>query len=279
MNNLKTKGIISDFYYEKCLYQRTKNNKDERNYFSKNSFRIPNGELIDGKSFDDCFRRFKVLVANSSEVNCEDVFNTIQEFLLFSAGDDMMFKKKLEACSYNCIPIDKLIYPLLESKVLSLYSDNDIDKANPERDVVLTHIKVIVNKYFNLSSLLYYLYCDDFMFSKNVRLEFSSDLDSLIKTLDEASLTIGDFLRELVAYKCDIMIEIFRNIKSVHLREIYLKKIESLKKKKIDEVASLYNSHLPITYFYDHSLSDFLRSSQHLNKDSDDSTVKKNIKK
>ena len=103
--------VIKDMYEKRVEYLRGKNIELEREYFTKNVDSVPMGFIMAGSSFEEHFESFKDAVKNGNEYDINQYFMILQEFYLFSAGHDMMFKHKLKADIFNSVPIENFIYP------------------------------------------------------------------------------------------------------------------------------------------------------------------------
>ena len=58
------------------------------------------------------------------------------------------------------------------------------------------------------------------------------------------------------------MKEIFSEIENPQLKRTYLEKVETLREEKQEEIESFAHVDLPITYFFNHTLSDFIHREQ-----------------
>ena len=168
----------------------------------------------------------------------------------------MMFKKKLEADGFFTVPIDNFIYPKLLNEIKSKYNDISIMKENPNSKENIFAIDYLIRVYVELQELLYILYCYDFQFPDNWEKLFSHCDKKIIKILNDYKITIGDFLHDLIDFKCNIMNEIFSEIKDSKLRIKYLTKVDELRKNKHEETLTFSYTNLPITYFLTHTIYD-----------------------
>lgn len=248
--------VVKNMYDKTVLYIKKKNIESERKYFAENASDIPLIEILDGASYEDHFIEFKNIVkyGNNNEIN--QIFLLLKDYFLFSKGHDMMFKKKLEADGFFTVPIDNFIYPKLLNEIKSKYNDISIMKENPNSKENIFAIDYLIRVYVELQELLYILYCDDFQFPDNWEKLFSHCDKKIIKILNDYKITIGDFLHDLIDFKCNIMNEIFSEIKDSKLRIKYLTKVDELRKNKHEETLTFSYTNLPITYFLTHTIYD-----------------------
>ncbi len=215
-------------------------------------------EELSGKmSYDDIFNAYKNIVKDADEKDVEYCFQQMQNIYLFSYGHDYIFKNKLKADIFGTVPMEKLIYPMLSQDVKKKYSDEFVDLDNPNLKQNLKEISDIVFIYTEVQSLLFFLYNYDFLFPERWEELYKGTSDEIIRILNESGMKIGDFLNELVDYKCDYMIDVFGNISNSSLREKYLKKIEELKNEKKEIIKTFHHIDLPVTYFLNHTIGDF----------------------
>ncbi len=73
-------------------------------------------------------------------------------------------------------------------------------------------------------------------------------------------MTLGDFLHDLIDFKCKTMSDIFKNINKKELRNNYLERVEVLREKQHQETATFAHVDLPITYYLNHSILDFIKT-------------------
>lgn len=244
--------------YDNCVsYIKSKNSELEREYFTKNRNRIPMGEMMQDTSYEDHFMNFKEMVKDGNEEEINQVFMLLEDYFLFSKGHDMMFKKKLEADIYTSAPIDNLIYPKLLEAVKKKYNEVSILPENPRQNENLNGIDTLIATYMDVQSLLYLLYCHDFQFPNGWE-AISDNQEEILTILKESGMTIGDFLHSFIDFKCQIMKEIGENIENPNLKITYLEKVENLREEKQKETKNFAYVDLPITYFSNHTILDFL---------------------
>lgn len=253
MKTISLNEVLRKIYDERTEFVRSKNVELERKYFTKNSERIPMGEIMIGSSYEDHFVRFKEIAKNGNANELEKMFKLIRDYFLFSNGHDMMFKKKLEADLFTSVPIDELIYPMLSEAVNDRYNDVSVMKENPNRDTNIECIDRLVSDYIDVQSILYLIYCNDFIFPDYWKLHPDAH-EKVLNILNNSGMTIGDFLRALTNFKCNKMEEIFGMVEDPELRNHYLSEVESLKKEKHEYTKSFYIAPLSITYFLDHTI-------------------------
>lgn len=234
------------------------NNSFERGFFSINYYRIPNGDLLDGKSFDDNISELKDYVARCDSKSLDMVFELLRDFYFFSAGNDMVFRKKLEADSYRSVPIEKITLPFALQELHEKFEDDS--KFEASKHSRMHYVKKAINNSINISTFLYYLYCNDFIPEKNMENKFPVSYTSTIRILNKHSITIGDYLKALTDYKCSIMKDVFKKVKDICDRETMFSKIDDLKKEKYDEINHSYYCNLHICYFFNHTVTEYIRS-------------------
>lgn len=147
---------------------------------------------------------------------------------------------------------------MLKREVKAKFNDVSVMKENSERQKNIEKINKLVYTFTELQSLLFFLYASDFQFQDGWEKLWKDTHEDILRILDESEMTIGDFLHALIDYKCQIMESIFKEIKDENLKKEYLEKIEDLRKKKHEETKTYTHVDLPITYFKDHSMLDFL---------------------
>ncbi len=261
MESISLDTVVRNIYNNRVEFIRNKNIELEREYFTVNSKNIPIREIMYGASFEDHFAKYKTAVKNGNESEISQIFMLLQEYFLFSYGHDMMFKKKLEADIFTSVPIEDLIYPKLLDTVKENYNDISVIRKNPNFKANIDGIDRLVFTYNELQSLLYLLYCNDFQFPNSWEELFPDTHENIINILDKSGMTIGDFLHALIDFKCKMMTEILSEIGESKLRADYLKKVETLKKKKHTQTQTSIYIDLPITYFLNHSIMDFLNGN------------------
>ncbi len=251
--------IIKNLYQNNADYIRIKNMELERNYFSNPHNRIPMDEIMQGKSYEDHFLRFKEAVKSNNEYEISQIFTLLQEYFLFSAGYDMMFKMKLKADIFVSTPMEDFLYPMFLEAIHEKYNDISVMEENPNFETNKNGIQRIKHVYDELQSLLYLLYYYDFQFPDDWENAFPDTHEELIEILNASGMTIGDFREALINSKCQIMQDIMREIPDFRLRMYYLKRIAELKKEKQADASKFADAHLPITYFLNHTILDALK--------------------
>lgn len=276
MQNLLLDRAVRVLYDDKVSYIRKKNIELERRYFSKN---VNIGPFTNGLSYDANFANFKEIVKDANEYTIDNIFILIKECFLFSTGYDMMFKKKLEADAYTSVPIDNLIYPMLMDSVSLKYNDVSVLKEHPNFEDNIKDIDRLTYIYTELQSLLYFLYCNDFQFPNRWEDFYPNTYNDLIKILNESAMTIGDFLHSMIDFKCETMNDVFKEINNKELQIKYLSKVEELRDEKHKETNSFAHVNLPVTYFLDHTIEDFIeeKHNKSLVLDNNKSNTKKKI--
>ena len=272
--------VIKDMYEKRVEYLRGKNIELEREYFTKNVDSVPMGFIMAGSSFEEHFESFKDAVKNGNEYDINQYFMILQEFYLFSAGHDMMFKHKLKADIFNSVPIEKLIYPRLSNAVKEEYNDISVMPENPNYDSNINGIAKMVYTYTELQSLLFFLYCYDFQFPNRWEDLYDDTHQDLVDILNQSQMKIGDFLHSLIDFKCDIIDAIMGEIYDEQLRTIFLEKNAKLREEKHKETDGFAHVNLPVTYFLDHTMIDFINmkpKSSILSEDKKSKTVNKKI--
>ena len=252
---------IDRIYNEKLSLLEAENERYENEYFSNNFFRIPNGELLQGSSYNRNIRRYKAYVVDKDEEELEFIFNTLKEFYFFSGGCDMVFRKKIEADCYHSTPIKRVIYPRIEKAVHNRFFESD-NFFHPENDGHISSIEKTIEEYFNVSSFLHYLYCNDFNPLNDMRRHFPNTYDKCYEKLLNTDLTIGEYLRSFINYKCELMIEIFSHIKNDILRTKMISKVNDLRFDKLSEIDSSFYHKLHVCYFFNHTIYDYIDAEQ-----------------
>lgn len=249
--------VLKNIYDARVSYIRHKNIELEREYFTQNSAFIPMSEIMQGASYEDHFMNFKSEVKEANTAELDQIFTLLQEYFLFSAGHDMMFKKKLEADVFTSVPLD-FIFHKYSLAVRGKYNDVSVMKENPNHDANINGIDNLAYTYTEVASLLYLLYCNDFSFPNNWEGLCPDTHEEVLTILKESGMTIGDFLHALIDFKCQRMIDIFSEIANPTLKKTYLDKVLELKKQKHKETDGFAHVNLPITYFLDHTYTDFI---------------------
>lgn len=253
--------ILKDEYASIKMFIRNKNVEAEREFFNNPNPSNPVIEMMCGKSYEENFNEAARTVEKGNEYAINQVFAILQEIFLFSAGHDMMFKTKLKADIYMSNPIDSLIYPRLERAVKARYNDISVIHENPNREANIQGIQRLVHLFMELQSLLYLVYCHEYQFPSGWEGLFPGMDEEILTILKEDRMTIGEFETALIEEKCSTMKSILINIKDPNLRRKFLQKAEDLKKQKLEETSTFTHIHLPVTYFLDHTVLDFLHES------------------
>jgi len=257
MESINLDSVLKNIYTLQVLEMKKRSIIFEKEYFSKNGNIIPTNELKEGISYDEYFSCFKYLVKHKPEVR-NQVFTLLQKVFLFSAGHDMMFKKKLKADMFMTVPMEEFIYPKLSEAAKEKYNDMSVMEGNPNLASNMEGLNKLVFTYLGTQSLLYFLYLNDFQFPKGWKKFYPEIHEEILNILNNSKITIGEFLHALIDSKCKIMIEIFSEIHDSESREIYLEKIKALKEKKHKETNNFAHVNLPVTYFLNNPLTDFM---------------------
>ena len=247
---------IDKIYNEKVYKLEIENDEYERTYFSNNFYRIPNGELLDDSCYNDTIKIYKNYVSDASNDNLIFVFDCLKNFYFFSGGNDMVFRKKLEADSYHSTPIKEVIYPRLVKQIHNRFFDSD-NFFHPDRSSHISYIESIIDEHLTISAFLHYMYANDFNPANDIVKKFIS-YNKIRNKLDYWDLTIGNYIKALINYKCDIMKDIFTAVSDFNLRENMHRMVDSLRYDKIFEVEDLYNQKLHVNYFLDHTIYDLI---------------------
>lgn len=257
MEIINLSQILKTMYDNRVAFIRNKNMELERQYFIENVNHIPLGEIMMGLSYEDCFTSCKNDVKSGNKQDISEIFTLLQEYFLFSAGHDLMFKKKLEADFFVSVPMDDLIYPMLYKTVTENYTDLSVMKENPNLKTNLEGIDRLVYTYTDLQSFLYFLYYNDFQIPKDWEQLFPETHEEIINILNKSEMTIGDFLHGLIDFKCKTMVDVLSEIPNPKLKQEYIKKVEALQREKHEEASTFAHVELPITYFLNHTIYDF----------------------
>lgn len=250
--------VIKKIYENKSLEIKDINKVLEREYFTKNYNQIPIPELMQGVSYEDHFEKYKELVREASTTTIDRMFMLLQDYFLFSNGHDMMFKKKLEADLFTSEPLNEFIYPMLVNSVKEKYNDVSVMPENPNYDKNMKDINSLLYLFIDIQTLLSFLYCSDFQFPNGWEEMCPDTHEEVIEFLNKSGMTIGDFLKALIDYKCNIMNEIFSEISDAKIRKQYLERVKDLREQKMNELNDFSHVDLPITYFLNHTIIDFL---------------------
>lgn len=255
---------IIDEYVERIYDFKTKdleenNDAFERDYFGRNYYRIPNGDLLKGLSFNDNLRIYKEVARDCSLDDLNTIFESLRDFFFFSAGNDMIYREKLKADSYRDVPIKDFILPIIQADAHNKYTCDE--GFHPARRTVINTIDSIVNNGIIMSTFLYFLYCDDFIPRAGMKRLFPSSYNRVIEKLSNLPITIGDYLRALVDFKCEKIKSVFEEVSNKELKNEMMQKIEELRQTKYDEIKELYNSNLQICYFFNHTVHEYINST------------------
>lgn len=262
MEPISLEEVLKNIYDNRVSFIRSVNIELEREYFTKNSNHIPMSEIMQGVSYEDHFMSFKEAVKNDDENEIRQIFLLLQEYFLFSKGHDMMFKKKLEADIFTSVPMEDFIYPKLSEAAKKKYNSVSVMRENPNRNANMEGINRLVATYTEMQSLLYLLYCNEFQFPDGWEEISPDNHGEILRILNDSNITIGDFLHALIDFKCQIMSEIFSEINNQNLKRTYLEKVEDLKKAKHEETKTFAHVTLPITYFLNHTILDFMSTER-----------------
>ena len=258
MKNKTLDQVIKSIYDDQVNIIRQKNNELEREYFTIHKNTIPFGDMLDGLSYDDYLAQLKAVVQQGNPHQIESVWGILQDYLFFSVGHDMIFKKKLYADIFTTVPLENLIYPRLVEDIKGKYNDVSVMRDNPNCNENLKKIAETIYVYTEISSLLYYLYCNDFQFSDYWKQICPTTHEEVLKRLQQSDITIGEFHHALVENKCTLIKEVVEEIKNSELKHQYQEKLNRLRLEKHQEVEERLDRNLPITYFLYHSIFDFM---------------------
>lgn len=257
MESISLDSVIKNMYDKRVSFIREKNIELEREYFTQNNDHIPMNEIMQGASYEDHFMNYKKLVKRASDNEISQIFMLLQEYFLFSFHD-MMFKMKLDADIFTAVPMEDFIYPKLNEAVREKYNDLSVTRENPNFKKNMQSIDRIVVTYTEMQALLYLLYCNDFQFLNGWQRLFPDTHEEILRRLNNSGMTIGDFLHALIDFKCKTMSEIFGEIVDLKLRKKYLEKTKNLRGEKHEETKAYAHVNLPVTYFLNHTIIDFL---------------------
>lgn len=263
MKNKTLDQVIKLIYDDQVKTIRQKNNELEREYFTIHKNTIPFGDILDGLSYDDYLDQLKVIMRQGNPYKIESIWGILQAYLFFSAGHDMIFKKKLQADIFTTVPLENLIYPRLVDAIKEKYNDVSVMRNHPNCSENLQSIAEMIYVYTEMSALLYFLYCSDFQFGDHWQKVCPTTHEQVLKILQESDMTIGEFHHALVDDKCSQIKEVIGEISNQKLKRQYQNKVEQLRLKKHQEVEESADKKLPITYFLDHSIFDFLSDESH----------------
>lgn len=239
---------VYDSYMEKIAEI---NIKMEREYF-KNNKHLEG--FTQGLSFKDAFDGIKKQIAQGKADDYEPAFGYLKEALLFSAGHDLMYKTKIKADMYTTPGYKNIVYPLfeLESKkaIIACSTNEEAEKK----------LEPVTDKYRELITLFNTLYCMDYQFPENWK-GIIENPDELINIIRENNITNGTIMHAIIDDKCDIMKDIMSAIPQDNLRSEFLKCVEELRSEQKKEKESQPNFNLPLCYFLDHTVEDFILAS------------------
>ena len=257
--------IIREMYDEYVADLQSKNILTERQYFAENYNRIPFGEFLENTSYYDHFEQMKEEIATPqvTDFQINQIFTSMETLFLFSKGHDVMFKHKLKADCFCAVPIEKIIYPRLKLDVRSKFNDVSVMRENPKREKNIEELWKLIYNYQEFSSLLFMLYASDWQFPREWEKLFPESYDFLIEILGKTDLTIGEFLCELVSYKCDMMEAVLNCIVDPKLKQRYLNKLTILKIEKQKEIESFAHRELSVAFFLEHTIDDFIKMQSH----------------
>ena len=257
MENISLDKVLRNMYDNEVSFIKDKNIELEREYFSTPG-NAPMEEIMQGASYEDHFRSYKHGLKNASDEEIDGTFMLLREYFLFSYGHDMMFKRKLEADLFTTAPMEDMLYPMLQEAVHSKYNDVSVMRENPNFESNIQGIARILDTYMDMQSVLYLLYCSDFQFPRGWEGACNGDPKDVIAALNESKMTIGDFLHALIDDKCKTIGEILSEISDPKLRKKYLEQLEKLRQEKHKETSGFAHVDLPVTFYLDHTIEDFL---------------------
>lgn len=249
---------LRNMYDNEVSFIREKNIELEREYFSTPG-NTPLEEIMQGASYEDNFTVYKREIKTGDKEDAENIFMLLREYFLFSYGHDMMFKKKLEADLFTTTPMEDFLYPKLEEAVKAKYNDISVMEQNPNFGKNIEGISRILETYMDMQSTLYLIYCSDFQFPRGWEKMCTGSAQDVIEALNKSNITIGDFLHALIDDKCKTIKEILNEIDDPQLRKEYLQKLEELRSEKHKETSEFAHVDLPITFFLDHTIADFIK--------------------
>jgi len=230
----------------------------EQDYFNNPSNLVPMRFILSSASFDQQIENLSSFAKKADIEELEKIYRLVSNFFLFSVGFDFVFKSKLQADMYTSCLVGS-IYKMMEDAITSKYNDLSVVPQNPNYSKNLKGIENTIITYYDVQALLNTLYCNDFQFPENWKDSCHNGTDAALKILQESNMTIGEYLNGLLDFKISILTGIFSKIDNVQARNDYLAKIQVLKDEKKGEIASYEYSNLPIAYFYDHTLEEYMR--------------------
>lgn len=259
MSNLDLKHVIKKVQvaYEVKISRATETLEQE--YFNNPNNLVPMRVILSNGSFDQQFDNFSEFVRNASPNELDKIFKLISNFFLFSPGFDIVFKSKLLADMYTSNLMNSSTYKMMEEAIMSKYNNMSVMPENPNYDDNMRSIEEMVVTYYDVQALLNALYCNDFQFPANWKDLCHNGKDDALKILQASNMTIGEYLNSVIDHKCSILVSIFSKVENARLKNEYLARIQVLRDEKKGEVSNYEYSNLPIAYFYDHRLEDYMR--------------------
>ena len=259
MSNLDLKHVIKKVQvaYEVKISRATETLEQE--YFNNPNNLVPMRVILSNGSFDQQFDNFSEFVRNASPNELDKIFKLISNFFLFSPGFDIVFKSKLLADMYTSNLMSSSTYKMMEEAIMSNYNNMSVMPENPNYDDNMRNIEEMVVTYYDVQALLNALYCNDFQFPANWKDLCHNGKDDALKILQKSNMTIGEYLNSVIDHKCSILVSIFSKVENARLKNEYFARIQVLRDEKKGEVSNYEYSNLPIAYFYDHRLEDYMR--------------------
>lgn len=259
MSNLDLKHVIKkvQIAYEVKISRAT--DSLEQEYFNNPNNLVPMRVILSSGSFDQQFDNFSEFVRNASPNELDKIFKLISNFFLFSPGYDIVFKSKLLADMYTSNLMNSSTYKMMEEAIMSKYNNMSVMPENPNYDNNMRDIEEMVVTYYDVQALLNALYCNDFQFPVNWKDLCHNGKDDALKILQKSNMTIGEYLNSVIDHKCSILVSIFSKVENARLKNEYLARIQVLRDEKKGEVNNYEYRNLPIAYFYDHKLEDYMR--------------------
>lgn len=214
------------------------------------------------KPVETCYARemenMQEAVSTASVSDLNQILTILEDVFYFSKGHDMVYKKKIESDCFMHEPLDDLILPQIQSEVRSLFNDISVLPENPHREKSISIIESIVAKHIDFNSLLFLLYTRDWQFPRDWQQLYPETSNELEEMIQNSTITIGDFLNSLVDFKAGEIKKVLLGIKDLKLKEEYLKKVDSISSVQKSEITSFSHTHLPVGYFKDKTMMDFL---------------------
>ena len=259
MSNLDLKHVIEKIQVSYELKISRAIEPLEQEYFNNPNNLVPMRVILSSGSFDQQFDNFSEFVRNANPSELDKIFKLISNFFLFSPGYDMVFKSKLLADMYTSNLMSSSTHKMMEKAIMSKYNDMSVMPENPKYDENMQDIEEMVVTYYDVQAILNALYCNDFQFPVNWRNLCHNGKDDALVILQESNMTIGEYINSLIDHKCSILVSIFSKIENPRLKNEFLSRIQVLRDEKKGEVNDYEYSNLPITYFYDHKLEDYMK--------------------